>query len=230
MTKKILSIGYKFPGNIVETQTFKSRQSLLDGDIILFMPTLLDYSFEGTHNGKHVITQDESRKLIDDIDLWNRELIEAFDNGETIFIFLSQLEEAYFYNGKNGFRGPEIKLCSNYVFVPNNVGKVISSPGSEIKIPKELGVLTPYWNKFGKYSFYEVYLENTDLKPILTTKIGNKIVGSILRGEKGTIIFLPPLKIPKTFVRYANGKEYWTTEAKNLEKIYHTFCFKLIKH
>lgn len=221
--KKVLSVGYDFPGNVVETLNFKSKQSLLDADIILFMPTLLDYFGESsTFNGKLLINEDNSQKLSDDKHRWRSELKVAFENGKTIFIFLSEYEDAYIYSGVTGYSGTglhrqknvTVDLINNYSFIPLDLGKIISASGSEIKVSKELGVLSTYWNQFKENSSYKAYLENSTFKPILTTKVGDKIVGTIIKKSNGTIILLPPINPEKKHTRYSNDREYWTREGK----------------
>ena len=221
MKKNVLSVGYDFPGNVVKTLNFKSKQSLLDADIILFMPTLSDYSCEYSNfNGKRIITEDDSQKLIDDKNRWRSELKVAFENGKTIFIFMSELEEAYFCTGITGYSGTgrniqknrNVDLINNYYFLPLDLGKIVSASGSEIKVSKELGVLSTYWDQFRDYSSYKAYLDNSTFKPILTTKVGNKIVGTIINKSNGTIILLPPLSSEKKHTRRSNDREYWTKE------------------
>jgi hypothetical protein len=223
MVKKIFSVGYSFPGDVVENLNVKSKQSLLDADIILFMPTFSDYSTSyEKYNGKPKITESDSQRLIDDMERWKYELKVAFENGKTIFIFLSEFEEMYVYTGKNELSGTGrnqkiinyVDLVNNYSFIPINFGKIIPSSGSEIKVTAELGVLSTYWNQFGELSSYKVYLENPQLKPILTTKTGNKVVGTLIRKNEGTLILLPPINNAKKFTMCSRDREYWTKEGK----------------
>ncbi|KKG18177.1 hypothetical protein EO98_19275 [Methanosarcina sp. 2.H.T.1A.6] len=224
MVKKVFSVGYPFPGDVVDTLSLKSTQSLLDADIILFMPTFSDYSNSyQAYNGKPKITESDSQRLIEDLKRWRYELKVAFEHGKTIFIFLAKFEEVYVYTGKNEVSGTGrnqktinyVDLVNNYSFLPINLGKIISSSGSEIKISKELGVLSTYWDQFGAYSSYEVYLENSELKPLLTTKVGNKLVGTLIKKEEGTLILLPPINNTEKLTRInAYGEDVWTKKGR----------------
>lgn len=185
------------------------------------MPTLLGYSREfNNFNGKKTITEDDSHRLIDDKSRWRSELKTAFENGKTIFIFMSEYEEAYIYTGTTGYTGTgrnrtknvNVELINNYSFIPLDFGKITCASGSEIKVFKELGILTTYWNQFKENSSYEAYLENSKFTPILTTKVGNNIVGTIINKSNGTIILLPSLNDDEKHIRYSKskGEEYWT--------------------
>jgi hypothetical protein len=52
---------------------------------------------------------------------------------------------------------------------------------------------------------------------VLTTS-GDKTVGSMLMGEKGTFVALPSLEFPENFTHEREGKKYWTKNALQFGK------------
>lgn len=222
--RKIFSIGFDFPGNTAENFSFRSDQSLLDADIIVFEPDISEYSSHMDFVGKPLLDESDSFRLVEDSSHWRSELKIAFDSGKTIFIFLSKLQEVYIHTGKKEYSGtgrsrvaaPIVYTYDNYHAIPLALGQIVPKGGKEIKVVKDLKFLATYWKDFASYSVYEVYLEGKIPNPILTTKIGNKIVGAIYPGEKGYIIILPPIRYDEDlFITYDEEilEEIWTPEA-----------------
>ena len=106
MSKKILSVGFEFPGNVAEYVPLKSDRSLLDADIIVFQPKMQSqYSSFDAYQGKPLLGQSDSFMAVEDSAHWRSELKAAFDAGKTIIIFLSTLEEYYIYTGRQTHSG-----------------------------------------------------------------------------------------------------------------------------
>lgn len=227
--KKIISVGFQFPSEEIESISFFSDQSLLDYDIIIFEPTLGDdhYSHE-KFNGKPRLTETGSFQVNQASVHWKSEIKTAFEEGKTIFIFLSQPEEVFIYTevknysgtGRNRQSTTEVYLFNSYSSLPSVVGfntaSVIRKRGSSIKATADLTILTGYWQDFSDNSPYEVYIDSVLPKVTLTTKVGNKVVGATVYGVKGTIFLLPPIRYDEnTFIEYDgdNDKEVWTEEA-----------------
>lgn len=226
MTKKILSIGFEFPGNAAEYIPFRFDQSLLDADIIVFAPDIssyIDYDC-GKMEGKPALSESNSFRLVEDCSHWRNELKTAFGAGKTIIIFMSTLQNVFVHTGKKEFSGSGRNMrttnlydsYNNYRAVPLDLGKIIPKGGKEIKVIRDLGFLAPYWKEFAVYSEYEVYLEGDIQNPILTTKTGDKVVGAVYSGTKGTMVLIPQIRYDEeSFTEFneKEGKGYWTKEA-----------------
>lgn len=238
MRKRIFSIGFAFPGNEAELVPFRSEQSLQDADIVVFEPDVTsEYYVEGQFHGKPSISESDSFALVENITHWQGQLRTAFDEGKTIFIFLSRFQEVYVYTGteQSSETGRNTRITkhvaprNNYESIPLDLGNVILAKGSEIRVAKDLGPLSTYWKLCSGYSSYEVYLGDEVKEPLLVTKTGSKIVGVVIRGGKGAIFLLPPLRFPPDqFVERVEEdedeeeekeeKEYWTPEALRFGK------------
>jgi hypothetical protein len=98
MSKKILSVGFEFPGNAAEYVSLTSNRSLLDADIIIFQPAMRQhYDSYDAFQGKPKLSESDSFRAVEDAAHWRSELNAAFDAGKTIVIYLSELEEYYIY-------------------------------------------------------------------------------------------------------------------------------------
>jgi hypothetical protein len=208
MAKRILSVGFDFPGGEAECIPFHSDQSLLDADLIVFEPRILRcyYSLR-KHHGKPLLGQTESVEVIEDITHWQSELDIALDSGKTIILFLPKLEDFYFWSRKP---------CDNYSFLPVVLDQIVPKGGREIRVAQDLKFLSTYWKEFAEYSVYEVYFESEFEDAILTTKTGNKVVGAIKYIQEGTTILLPPIRYDiDAFTEYDEKEdvEVWTPEA-----------------
>lgn len=230
--KKIFSIGFEFPGDFAENLSFRSEQSLLDADIVVFEPRISDYITTGSYRGKQMINHSDSFALQEDASHWRSELKVALNSGKTILVFLSKLEEVYVHTSDGELALNEKELISNYSAIPLNLGRIVPRRGKEIRVVKDLGVLAAYWKEFGRYSTYEVYLEGRTPEPILTTKTGNKTVGCICRKGSGTMILLPPIRWDENSFVVFDEKEkeqYWSDEAVRFGKNLATHIFELDK-
>jgi len=76
--KKILSIASEIPGGFSDYVDIDSDMSLLDGDIIIFLPNI--YSLVGSYDsykGKPSLSDDRSFQLRERMEHWGREISDA---------------------------------------------------------------------------------------------------------------------------------------------------------
>jgi hypothetical protein len=221
--KKILSIGYEFPGGQVETVPLKSSQSLLDADIVLFEPNLSCYQSYGEFEGKRKLNETDSKRVQEDTKHWHYELRATHEAGKTVIIFFGSVDEvaAFSHAGfpTSGRSSKTIHYYSsirNYDAVPLDVGTIVPKSGKAIKPAGRLTYLAPYWKEFGPDSPFEAYAEGPVPEPLLLTKSGDKIVGAAWRSSgAGTTLLLPPLRpdYPGFTKVGKSGGEYWTAKA-----------------
>lgn len=232
MRKRILSIGFDFPGGEGESFSLRSDQSLLDADIIVFEPIIgSDYYVQTHYLGKPRLSESSSFTLVEDTGHWRSELSIAFEEGKTIFIFLSKFQEVYLDTGRKEYAGTGrnarvttmVTPTSNYQAIPVELRNIVPKAGNEIRVTRDLGVLSACWRLCATYSCYEVYIGDELKEPLLVTKTGSKIVGAVIRGGKGTTFLLPPLRFPpEQFGERAeedeDEEEYWTSKAVRFGK------------
>jgi len=228
MPKSILTIGFQLASDGVRYEQFDSRVSLLDWDIILFRPSIPEswqYSAE-SYMGKPTLTDSASFALKEAPEHWRREIKQAFETGKTVIAFLPPLEDVfvatgqmtYSGTGRNARRTRHVDSYSNYNSLPISL-KVTNGSGSAIKLAQHnTETIAPYWSEFWSISEYKVLLPADTKGVCLLTKHGDRAVGAIYRSTttSGTLFLLPDIDFnPKSFFKEREGKQYWTTEAKN---------------
>lgn len=185
---------------------FSSKQSLLDADIIIFSPNISEYLEQymySQYQGKPCLYETNSFNFKEACSHWRSELKAAVECGKTIIIYLSEFHNIFTQTGNREFSGTGrnqritniVAKSNNYEAIPFNLGEIIPTKGTEIKINKDLKFLAEYWLEFGPLSAYEICLKGENKNPMLTTKAGDRIVGAIIQTARGAIILLPPLNI-----------------------------------
>jgi hypothetical protein len=84
MAKSIVTVGFEIPGHSENFFPLTSDQSLLDFDIIVFMPDISGMLGYGTeqYQGKLCLDDNASFELKEKAQRWKQELISAFDGGK----------------------------------------------------------------------------------------------------------------------------------------------------
>jgi hypothetical protein len=224
--RKIVCVGFNIPGNDYEVLNLESDRSLLDADIILFQPSIpYDYYGVGedSFQGKLTLGQTGSFRAVEAARHWRAELKTAIESGKTVVVFLSKPVEVFVYTGEKQYSGTGrnrqvtniVQPFSSYSFLPMTLTRVVPRGGEAIKIAGDLGPLAPYWAEFGPLSPYEVYVEGTFTKVLLTTRTGDMVVGALIRAGHGNLLLLPPIQYDEeAFTVYSDdGEESWSGEA-----------------
>jgi hypothetical protein len=224
--KKIISVGFYFPGDVVDYVGFNSDTSLLDADIIIYSPNIFEYShhYDSLYQGKPALNDSASFALQEKTAHWRRELKDACDAGKTIFIFLNKFEEVFVSTGDKQFSGTGrnrvttniVKNYDNYQSIPFALDSV-NSKGSSMILSKDSALISSYWKTFSESSKYHVYLKGKVSSPLIKTKTGDRTVGAIVRFKSGSgaFILLPYLDtdIDEFEEERDDGSVYWTQAA-----------------
>jgi hypothetical protein len=225
MSKKILTIGFELASGDTQYEEFSSNISLLDWDIVLFKPRILEFvSYHSMYQGRPRLDDSSSFQLKEYCEHWRREIKQAVEAGKTILVFLSPVEDVYIDTGERRHSGTGrnqkttsiIAPYTNYAAIPGGLNPV-NTTGSAMKLAS-LGaeVLAPYWAEFGSISTYKVLLGAEVAGVCLTTKNGDKPVGAIARSKSspGTLVLLPDIDFyPETFLKKKAGEQIWTPTA-----------------
>jgi hypothetical protein len=226
--RRIFTVGLDLPGDDFECIEFNSDQTLLDGDIILFEPTLGHYNSYASYGGKPVLSDSCSFRIPERLSHWKSELIESVNAGKLVIIYLSKPVDCYRFTGQKQYSGTGrsrtttnlVVQISSYEAVPNLKG-VTAKSGTEMRLRKEASYLTPYWNEFSSISPYEVEIKGDFKKVLLESRTGERILGAAVHGARGTLIFIPPLRFDEDkFVHMGKKGEdaYWTKDGLSFGK------------
>lgn len=204
MSKIVLSVGYGVPGNLAEYISLESKRSLLDGDVIIFRPSLDQFGIDGsTYQGKPSLSETNSFNLKDCASHWRSQLQLIVQSGKNVFVILKKKDQVWIDSGRRQYSGTGrnqkttrmVDEYDTYQMLPPLLIDVVASEGREMKLAEKADLLSPYWKDFGALSAYEVYVECDNCKPLIRTKSGDKIVGALLAfGDgKGHLVLLPPI-------------------------------------
>src|SRR5713226_2152842 len=86
---EVFSVGYEVPCHSAQHVPLESARSLLDADLIIFEPGLGVYETYDSYQGKPSLGH-ESFEVKERLQHWRRELLEAFNAGRFLVVFLSQ--------------------------------------------------------------------------------------------------------------------------------------------
>jgi hypothetical protein len=77
--KRIFTVGFELPGSEFEYIEFDSDQTLLDADIILYLPTLgaCEFEYDQEYAGKQVLSHADSFSTKARLDHWRNEIVAA---------------------------------------------------------------------------------------------------------------------------------------------------------
>ena len=216
MTRKVLTVACRIPGDFGEYVDFKSKTSLLDADFVLFYPTL-GYWSQIIDVRSSPLPVAHSEELQRAIVHWRTEINAALDAGKTVFMMLSDVNKVKLTSNNLDLLLESNPVASNYDIVSNL--RVIESIGTSMRLASNNSLLAYYWQQFKNESQYRVYIANSEgYKPLITTRHGDRIVGAKLNTKGGgTLIALPWIDLQKW---YDHDNLCWVPEADEWGKKY----------
>lgn len=230
MAKKLLSVGFEIPGGMAKYVPFRSDQSLLDADVIIFQPEISGYhlDYPSNYQGKPCYDSNSSFAFKEDSEHWYSELSVALNEGKTVVVLFSKYEEVFVHTGEKKVSGTGrsqkvtamVTPANNYEFLPIDLPTIIPKGGDEIVfIPNP--IFANLWKDFRECMHYESYLDDKIENSLFLTKTGNKTIGAIFKLGKGHLVLLPPIDYDvDEFVDYdeETEDEVWTREANQFGK------------
>jgi len=218
MAKRMLTVGCQIPGNFGEFVNFYSERSLLDADFVLFYPSF--------HRWR--VVSDTSKAAAEKarcaIHHWRLEIKAAIDAGITIFVILTDLENA---------PTPNDDLVNysvlDYLLDWPIRTNIAVAKGTSMILASGKSLLKDYWAKFGEESQYQFYVKDIEgFDPLVVTRRGNRIVGGLLRNVGGgTLIALPWLNLYREKLcsgiripQHDDPEFTWTKEGQEWGRLY----------
>ena len=236
--KTILTVGCKIPGGYGEHVEIISKASLLDGDFVLFRPTLpFRWEYE-SYQGKRLYPESSSFQIQDAIAHWKKELSDVLMAGKTVFLLLAGVEQAFVHSGTKQYSGigrnrvttNMLHPVSNYDLLPFSTA-FVEAEGTSMAPSSGDSLLREYWRQFGDESSYRVYMTGDHRpKSLVTVKGSDRVVGGILRYKSGgALVALPWIDLDRDEFLTEDTEdseiseddvEAWTNEAKAWGKKY----------
>jgi hypothetical protein len=227
MSKSILTIGLGLASPDTKYESFRSRVSLLDWDIILFRPLINEFwgAYVDNYQGKPSLDDSSSFQLKDACEHWRREIKQAVETGKTVIVYLPAVSEVYIDTGERRYSGTGrnqkttriVAPYTNYAAIPAEL-RPVNATGTAMKLaPLGAEVLAPYWSEFSAVSEYKVLLTVESIRPCIATKNGDKAVATLLRSKtsSGSLVLLPDVDFyPDAFFKQQAKEQVWTPAAK----------------
>ena len=227
--KTVFTVGIELPGHVGEYVEFSSDKSLLDADIVVFLPNMSDVhdSSGGYYKGKRCYGDHASFELKERIAHWRREIRAAVDSGKTVFFLLNDKDEVFVDSGQRTHSGTGrnaqttriVEPCSNYDVLPSGI-EITATSGRVMTLSDKATILRTYWDTFGELSYYKAIIVGPITTPLVLSKDRKYVFGAIVRlkGSTGNLVLLPDIpfsELPGLSTRKA-GKFYWTKKATGL--------------
>jgi hypothetical protein len=220
MGRVIATVSSSIPGHADWDAEFGSAVSILHADIVLFCPDISNYLVNqglDSFQGKRILSEDSSATIQQHSSRWQQELSLLLDNGKTVFILMRALDEVNLYAGIHHATRLRATVNTvpydNYRFLPVPVPKIVNSSTRAMVFCGNQTFAT-LWAEFGERMEPEAYFDGTVSGTFLSTKVGGKTIGAVLRRGTGHLVFMPPLGFDDEDLTYVRrGETYWKKSA-----------------
>ena len=200
---KIGCVGMCYDHDFVAAVEFRSEISFLEYDILIidFKNIIHEYKTDylnSTYRGYRCLNDDDSSKLREDIERRKNEIIELLKMGRTIVFYTPSNTRCYAATGTKGYSGTgknrsvtrHVDLVDVTSIIPIDI-KIEKSAGKNMEYIGIESYLKDFWKKNAKHISYQSYLKNTVGKPFLKIKGTDKIIGTIIKIDKGNLLLMP---------------------------------------
>ena len=241
--KSIFTVACRVPGGYGEYIGFDSKATLLDADLILFLPAFRSYFSQEEHLGKPLLSDSRSFALQESIAHWHRELDTVLKAGKNVFMLINAPMEVFVSTGGKKRSGTSlnrtstkfVRLLRNYELLPFSV-EVIESRGNSMTLHRGESILRDYWRNFGESSSFQAFIRGSnDMRPLVVTRSGDQSVGAIYKTKSGgALVLLPWVDLYREdffthagdeiaeiaefgndfYSEYIDDEEQWTPKAK----------------
>ncbi|MXX19680.1 MAG: hypothetical protein F4X03_12405 [Dehalococcoidia bacterium] len=174
--------------------------SLDDADVVFF--GLPEAPWEPKrYRGKPSLDDDDSFRYKALLSRWRTELLSALRAGKTVFVELTSPDVVYAGTGevqrsgtgRNAEKTRLVEEVSSLAAIPYDLDGIVIGEGHEIRRVPASRLLSSYWTKFGSLSWYEMrFAKQQGLKPLLTSRNSEQLVGAVVAAEGGGHLVLLP--------------------------------------
>jgi hypothetical protein len=207
----IASIGREFPVKAIESFPYKSEFTLLDFDLILWDPAslLLEYSYDSKYRGYPSLDSHDSVAILEDRSRRKSEMVDLVKLGRTIVIFVPSPQKFYVDTGQRSYSGTgrnrsttvHVSEESLRSFIPlSGDFNTVEANGSQMDFRGD-DTFREFWIANKDNLYYEAYFTHTIGRPFLFVHGTDRVVGSLIRHERGNILLLPHLAYETSFTR-----------------------------
>jgi hypothetical protein len=226
--RAMMVVGLDLPWPTAEYVPINSDRSLLDGDVIVIHPSILnEFPSSDTFQGKPSYNENNSFKIRESIHHWKSQIASALSAGKTVIVFLVAQEIFHIDTGQKNYSGTGrnarthrvVEPKSNYEMIPCPLGNAANATGARISKEKRMWPIEGYWNAMEPESQYAVTFDAADkLTSLLRTPDGSQIVSAFTQ-PKGCLVLVPDFVYPEDLVEEGeDGEEVWAETAKKFAR------------
>lgn len=198
---KIFAIGYFYEHDFVDCGNFSSSTSFLDYDMIVidFRYILDEYTsaLNGTYLGHKSLSDNDSARLLEDIERRKMEIAEMLKLGRSIIVYTPYDTICYVDTGKRDYSGTgknarttriveDVNLLS---ILPTKI-KMVKASGANIEFRGDES-FAAFWKQNSKYLSFDAYFKENIGKPLFFIKGTDKAVGSYMNIDNGNLLIIP---------------------------------------
>jgi hypothetical protein len=215
----VASIGYTYFDPRVEDISFRSPETVLGSDVVLFTPGGLQHgyrtTYQQTYQGARSVSDDDSPRIVADVARRRQELQHLLDRGGTLVLFLPAPDHWFFDTGGRTHSGTGKNQKTTRIVDEGELYDVLPFPvAAQAAVSKQLEVIggepfASFWRAIDGEMQTSAYLTESIGQPVLRIKGSHAVVGSIGNVGAGTVIVLPehPLYEDIEGLEEANARE-----------------------
>lgn len=199
---KAVSVGHHFLDPRVLNISFGAPQTLLDRDVVLFSPSgfYQDYRpqpFQAYFEGAWCVGDDDSSRLLRDVERRRKELGQLLDLGKTLVLFVPPPERFFAGAGGDEYTGTGRNRTRSRSVAPHSVLSTLpfrlqTDEGASSELELRGGEpFASFWSANREGMAASAIITNPPGSPALAIKGTDAVVASISSEGKGLVVLLP---------------------------------------
>ncbi len=228
----ISSIDREFPYKGIDSFTYRSEYTLLDFDLILWDPgnLLQAYNYDKKYRGYPSLDSHDSVAILEDRSRRKNEMVDLVKLGRTIVIFVPSPQKFYIDTGQRSYSGTgrnrsttvHVSEESLRSFIPlSGDFNTVEANGSQMDFRGD-EALREFWTVNKDNLYYEAYFTHQIGRPFLFVHGTDRVVGSLIRHDRGNILLLPHLVYEHAYTRKSDYTKVVKTFIESLTSLVST--------
>ncbi len=196
-------------GQDIDHTRFRSRKSFLDYDLLIWDPSTLvhDYMSYESYQGLERLTDDDSARVVGDLDRRRREMKEMLELGRSVVVITPPPQRCYVATGEKQYSGTGRNRVTTHMVTELNLMaalplknyETVQAVGSNIEF-RGGEPFSAFWRANKANLGYQAYFSKPVGTPLFLIEGTQRVVGShLLIRDNGHLLFLPSLKIEQLY-------------------------------
>lgn len=212
----ILSIGTEFQSRKVDAVHFRSAQSVLDYEVVIWEPesALYGYNRDGysrTYRGLPSLDEHDSVRFVNDVRRRRGEFVEMLGAGRALVIFTAPPTSCYVFTGKvetsgTGRNARRTRMVDDVDVMSALPFPMVTVEGQGGKVDvRGPSALKEFWKINQELMYYRAFIQSEIDEPTFFVAGTKRVVGGLQRVGRGIVLTLPALLRRDDFSRQKQG-------------------------